>query len=96
MVGDADVIEDPVQLTDDLVDLGGQIIGVDRHVRDTRLQFIVSGGLALWNEGKISRQRRLQWQAVTPVGGQNREWSKREEVGRCRVKSVEPTQSHEA
>lgn len=95
MVGDANVIEDPVQLIDDLVDLGGQIIGIYRHDHDKRSQFIISGRWALWNEGKVSRQRRLQWQSVTPDGGQNCESRKREKMGGgCRI-SVEPTQSHE-
>jgi hypothetical protein len=46
MVGHANVIEDPVQLTDDLVDLGGQIAGVDRHIRNKGSRFIIRvGGL---------------------------------------------------
>jgi hypothetical protein len=42
-----------VQLTDDLVDLGGQIVGVDRHIRGKRPQFFIPGRWALWNEGKV-------------------------------------------
>lgn len=87
MVGNANVIEDPVQLADDLVDLGGQIVGVDRHIHDKRSRFITSEGRVLWNEGRYQDKDGCSGRPSPRVEGKIVNGSKREKSGSgCKIR----------
>lgn len=87
MVGNANVIEDPVQLADDLVDLGGQIVGIDRHICDKTSRFLISGGRAVWNEGRYQDKDGCSGRPSPRVEGKIVNGSKREKSGsRCNIR----------